>query len=679
MCSAEVVSSDSSVTASRQDSVKALPHDTTRDDTLGAAKRPTMPDTAATVALDRMTVRAAALRVYHPSSTSLQASDFSGYYKDLPGVLESVAGVVVHRTGGFGEFSEASIRGGSSQEVGVYLDGIPLNTASGGAVDLGKLPLGTIQQMDIYRGPMPLEFVGRSSGGVINLTSDPRKDIIAGNVEFGSFGYRREGALFRKSLGRTQQCLSIDNSYSKNDYPFHFDNRTPLNPGDDVDMRKQNNDFTSTSASYATSLEISGSQTLRSQVSYNRFDQGIFVYNLADQVLYPRYNGETYSGLVRYENTRDDMAAFSAEVTGRWNATSFRDPLNQFYVGGDKMLAEQQPLVGGRVSLNLSPGKIFHANALLAGSYEHWKHTNLNDPVNAAAFARRLSALGGAELDLNVRDLVAVQVRYVQRYEQDSVRLVDEPGYLDNYDSRKSSYYPNADVLFKAHPVEAFGVSASGRYSSRSPTFFEKFGRGGPYWGNPALKPESKLEGDVGLMLKLPLVKADLTYYQGRTWDKIRAVMMSQSVYRPMNYDMVDYLGVESQQSIRLLGWLAVDNSLSLMRSVLARSVAEYFVGNTVPLDPWLKDCLSLTASVGRFQVGHRLTYTSRYYLDTRNQDLNQSKDEPILDAWVRCDFTKMISITYRLENYLDVAVEDLRDSPRPGRMQFVCANFTFN
>ena len=48
-------------------------------------------------------------------------------------------------------FATVSIRGSTAEQVVVYLDGVPLNRALGGGVNLADLPLAQIESIEIYR------------------------------------------------------------------------------------------------------------------------------------------------------------------------------------------------------------------------------------------------------------------------------------------------------------------------------------------------------------------------------------------------------------------------------------------------------------------------------------------------------------------------------------------------
>ena len=92
---------------------------------------------------------------------------------DLARTLDRAAGVNVRRYGGLGSFSTLSIRGSTAEQVLVFLDGVLLNHAAGGGVDLGGLPAGGLASVEIYRGAVPERFGGNSLGGVVHLRTRP--------------------------------------------------------------------------------------------------------------------------------------------------------------------------------------------------------------------------------------------------------------------------------------------------------------------------------------------------------------------------------------------------------------------------------------------------------------------------------------------------------------------------
>src|SRR3989449_9009126 len=86
-------------------------------------------------------------------ATVIRAEDFAGRVTSVPELLREAVGVQVRGLGG--EYATVSIRGSTAEQVVVYLDGVPLNRALGGAVNLADLPLGQVESIEVYRGFTP--------------------------------------------------------------------------------------------------------------------------------------------------------------------------------------------------------------------------------------------------------------------------------------------------------------------------------------------------------------------------------------------------------------------------------------------------------------------------------------------------------------------------------------------
>ena len=69
----------------------------------------------------------------------IKRRDFEGKMEDLGEVLQKEAGIQIRQSGGLGSFSTVSMRGSSSEQVLVYMDGVLLNDAAGGGVDLSDI------------------------------------------------------------------------------------------------------------------------------------------------------------------------------------------------------------------------------------------------------------------------------------------------------------------------------------------------------------------------------------------------------------------------------------------------------------------------------------------------------------------------------------------------------------
>ena len=140
---------------------------------------------------------------------------------DLGSLLLEVPGANVTRTGGVGAFSTLSLRGSNPDEVRVFVDGIPLNQAVGGAVDLSTLPLGDVERIEVYRGSAPIVFGESALGGIVSITTrTPGEAQATARLGGGSFGTMYAGATGGGALGPLRLYLGLHALRAHNDFPI---------------------------------------------------------------------------------------------------------------------------------------------------------------------------------------------------------------------------------------------------------------------------------------------------------------------------------------------------------------------------------------------------------------------------------------------------------------------------
>jgi outer membrane cobalamin receptor len=186
--------------------------------------------------------------------------------EDAASILARTVGVRVKQYGGLGSYATMSIRGSSSTQVQVYLDGVPLTDAYSGVANLADLSLGDIGRIEVYRGFSPTAFGASSIGGTVNLVSRAPEDWteiggiprLEASLSFGSFDTRRFLLTIDTRAGRAGLHLHGGHMRSAGDFSFEDDNATPENPADDIEAVRLNNDFTRWNYSGRLTLDVPG-------------------------------------------------------------------------------------------------------------------------------------------------------------------------------------------------------------------------------------------------------------------------------------------------------------------------------------------------------------------------------------------------------------------------------------
>lgn len=107
--------------------------------------------------------------------------------RDLPALLQQVAGVSVSRDGGRGQNSSVFIRGGSSGHTLVLLDGVRIGSATLGYQALAMVPLQLVEKIEVIRGPKAAWYGSDALGGVIAITTRQGQKVEF-NANVASYG-----------------------------------------------------------------------------------------------------------------------------------------------------------------------------------------------------------------------------------------------------------------------------------------------------------------------------------------------------------------------------------------------------------------------------------------------------------------------------------------------------------
>ncbi|RMF17884.1 MAG: TonB-dependent receptor [Gammaproteobacteria bacterium] len=89
--------------------------------------------------------------------------------QSLPELLRTVPGVTVTQSGGQGSVSSVFLRGAESDHVLLLIDGVKVASATAGGASWGNLPLGSIERIEIVRGPRASLYGSEAIGGVIQI------------------------------------------------------------------------------------------------------------------------------------------------------------------------------------------------------------------------------------------------------------------------------------------------------------------------------------------------------------------------------------------------------------------------------------------------------------------------------------------------------------------------------
>jgi vitamin B12 transporter len=607
-----------------------------------------------------------------PSSftTVLETDAFRGEGKSLEDMLAEAVGVQVRRFGGPGQPAELSIRGSTGSQVVVLLDGVRLNTAQSGTVDLSTIPADLIQRIEVSRGGASVQTGSDAIGGVVNIITKRVSDQPTTNVKggVGSFGTWQASATQTGKVADFEVLAGYDFFTTDGDFKF---------------------------------------QTAKVEVD------GVEFPELVGKV--ERVNNETenHSGLVKIARPLGENLRLS--VTDDFFYGSAGRPGPALGPGG---LALQSQTAHQRRTRNLSSVSLEATDLAgwgLDGSvrvfhrFDRSRYRDSDPPIGApVASDNRNHAFGGrgaiersaefgfsahrASLGVEIRRdwLDAKDARNRDRdtygvFLQDELRFFDQRLTLvpalrfDRTDGFGSEWLPRLGVVVTPWPWLRLKGNLERAY--RVPNFDELYFNEGSLRGNPSLNPEESWNADGGVQLGFDEIwifddiSIEVVGFHNEIEDSIVFQLVSLNVIAATNTGDATVTGVELAGAFRLFDWIEFSGNYTRLDSEDERT-KESLPGRA---DEEHLLRLAIGPSDGLFKLVGERQYTSS--IPVRSGGTSKLPGRTIYNASFTFDFAKLRLVPERWRlgarrlalsvigtNLDDRSVRDALGFPQPGR-----------
>ncbi len=180
-------------------------------------------------------------------------------FKDAIDAISSAPGVTSKQNGSFGGVGTIRIRGASSSQTLVLVDGVPVNDSSSpaGGYNFEYLNTSNIQSIEVLKGSQSTLWGSDAIGGVINIyTKQPESTSFGASAEIGSFGLKRGSADI--NFARSNSRFRVSTSKTSVD---------GLSKADEKDGNSEDDGFESESYSMSVSIDLD-SLILKGSLSY---------------------------------------------------------------------------------------------------------------------------------------------------------------------------------------------------------------------------------------------------------------------------------------------------------------------------------------------------------------------------------------------------------------------------
>jgi outer membrane cobalamin receptor len=613
-----------------------------------------------------------------------------GGVTDVADAVGRVPGVTVLEEGGQGGRKTVSIRGCRPDQVIVELDGVPINPASGGAVDLSQFPSDRVEQIEIVRGGESASAGSGALGGVIRITThkpDRAREASTMKVSAngGSFGYGEAAVQVRVPWSPPSFEFYVRHARSKGDFTYYERG---------VEKTRINNHHERWMGQISGSWQLDDYWRWQGQFSAEQRDRGspglILQAPTPDATL--QEQPIRISSRLAWQRSRDTVT-----LTNFYNfqKREYRSPRDQYdpttgqtYYHAPVWTEDEDRQWGGSLVGSFAVGKEASlVHRLSAGI--HFRHDQYfgTDRLGSGSVSDRsigrvhrntLSSNGKVDCNLPGR-LSHLQWGAIGR-----VDAVDQTE-LD------SKIYPTGRMHLTWAPLKEGGSSwkliASGSYGSsyRLPSFVSLFLVESEFaLGNRELRPERGRDGDVGVLVGFH--RDEPAWFQGveacatAFWSRIEDMVVWRPNFRgqyyPDNLAAADVKGIELSAQISLFDESLVLDGHATLQRACNKTPDPRFEGKVLPLQPEAQGGASIQWFPVPFEVTLDYRAMGRRYTTEDNTDplstaARDLKAFSVLGAsigWQKTLRLARIKLLGRVDNLMDKDYMIIERSPMPGR-----------
>lgn len=420
-----------------------------------------------------------------PHTTVLTRTDIERTQAvDLAALLAAEAGLQLAANGGRGTATSLFVRGAPMRQVLVLVDGVPLSRQDAtGQVGVEHLMLDQVERVEIVRGNVSALYGSGAVGGVVQVFTrrggEPRLSLVG---EGGARGYARASAQASGGTGATQWSAGLSAQRDRGLSVLDATKVPAANPDRDA--------YRNTSATLNLSHAWADGHTLSAGLLHTegRLDYDSFFATPAD---------------VQRSRTKKQMLRLGSDDrlgtgwTSRLSLSTQRDDASYDETGEFGSLSRYRTTVDAlnwSNELALQPGL-----SAVAGAELQRQRIDTNDGFGGiydrartvwAVFGGVQAALGAQSLSLNLRH--------------------DDIGSVGSRNSANVGWSWAVDPQWKL-------LASAGNAFSAPPLGYLH----APFFGNPALRPETSRSAEVGVQWAVAGQRLRATWFQTRVRDEI--------------------------------------------------------------------------------------------------------------------------------------------------------------
>ena len=449
-------------------------------------------------------------------------------------VLRDVAGINVIQTGSMGAATSVFIRGSTSNQVLVLVDGVEINSTTTGAYDFANLTTESIERIEVLRGAGGTLYGSQAIGGVINIiTKRGQGPLDVGvSLQGGNGWTNRQVATLRGGVGKLGYAFSVGHIGSQG-------------------FRSVNDDYRNLSTAARLDYQLTKDASLKGIFHYINSDTGLFNNNNFASTPDPNARQATTQYVGKLEWEQKIRANWDYRISG------------SIFKEHDKFSDDVDSCVFFGFPCD-SRSRDFFRPKIVSGEFQtNYRLEDWSTSTFGVQYNRRSASTNGGidEAIGNVGYYLQQQFQFLDR------SLVIIPGIrLDDNQQFGTAWTPSfsAAYLFKE-----IGTKLKGGYAKgfRAPSLNELFfppGFGCPAFGNPNLDPEKSWEINFGLEQSLlaERLKMGANYFHREMKDLIEGRPIPGDpfgCFRAENVGRARFDGVELTLGVKLFEGLTLN------------------------------------------------------------------------------------------------------------------------
>lgn len=550
--------------------------------------------------------------------------------KSVNELLSYVSGADLRQRGPNGTQSDISIDGSTFDQVLVLVNGVKMSDPQTGHHLMNlSIPLSSIEQVEILRGPASMKYGVNALAGAINIvTRIPNQNEVSAQAYTGS-NFTTDTATGNTYYGWGAQA-SASLAGKKQAHIFSIAH-------DEGNGYRYNTGYNAYRLFYQNNIKLNDKNSIDAMGGYISNDFGANGYYAAPADANSTEKVQTALGSIGYTFTPNAKLSVRPRVSYRYN-------------NDDYIFVKQNPSLYHNIhETNVVTGEV-------QGTYK------LSKGIIGAGVEYRNEDINSTNLGKWNRNNTGAYAEYKHNF---SDKLNAGLGVYANYNSDYGwQAFPGIDAGYRFLPK--WKVYANAGTGQRLPTYTDLYYKGPLNIGNATLKPEQAAYAEGGVQYNSNLLFAQANYFYRKTTDFIDWVrVLGTDPWQPQNYQSVNVQGITAQAKYNLGRHLSLNDKYQVNINASYTYLNPEIVLPSTSLSKYAIEALrhQAIASVqsvlfGKLQVNVNARYQYRI----------NANDYTVLDTRIGYTFNKHWMAYADVNNILDTQYKEIGTVQLPGR-----------